>query len=192
MISTEIIIQTWERIAQISPQEAQHYMDQMSREQPAITAYLLALGGAPFNLNEMSYILFIAMVVWQVMKQSPQGLRFVPIERVRQADKANFAFAEQFLSAGEGEFEAAIVKMLTDYPEPEVLQFIIETLMEVEEEEEDEEDEEESFRDEYRGLAFICLKTVLDAFIASPDLAAGETRGGARRHQPPSRGRRKS
>ncbi|MCX7855650.1 MAG: hypothetical protein N2556_06710 [Anaerolineae bacterium] len=185
MISEEIVTQTWQRIAQISPQEVQRYMNQMSREQPAILAYLLTLDSDPFNRNEMGYIFFIAMVVWQAMKQSPQGLRSVPIEEVERANEANFAFLERFLSAGEMDFEAAVAKMLEEYPEPEVLRYIVEALME--------EDEEEPFRDEYRGLAFICLKTVLDAFIASPaPTAAGEARSGARRHRPSSWRRRGS
>lgn len=184
MISEEIVTQTWQRIAQISPQELQRYMNQMSQEQPAILAYLLTLDGDPFNQNEMGYILFIAMVVWQAMKQSSQGLRSVPIEAVEQADEANFAFLERFLSASDEDFETAVAKMLAEYPEPEVLGYIVEALMG--------EDEEEPFRDEYRGLAFVCLKTVLDAFIASPALTGRETRDGARRHRPSSRSRRGS
>lgn len=182
MISEEIVTQTWQRIAQISPQEVQRYMNQMSREQPAILAYLLTLDGDPFNQNEVGYILLIAMVVWQVMKQSPQGLRSVPIEEVERADEANFAFLERFLSAGEMDFEAAVAKMLEEYPEPEVLRYIVEALME------EEEDEEEPFRDGYRGLAFVCLKTVLDAFIASPASTGGKARRGASQHRPSSRG----
>ncbi|MBC7226836.1 MAG: hypothetical protein H5T61_06330 [Thermoflexales bacterium] len=179
MISEEVVTQTWQRIARSSPQDVQRYMTQMSQEQPAILTYLLTLSDDPFNRNEMGYILFIATVVWQTMKQSPQGLRPVPIEAVAQADEANFAFLERFLSAGEMEFDAAVVKMLEEYPEPEVLRYIIEALME--------EDEEEPFRDEYRGLAFVCLKTVLDALIASPaPTAPGEARSGARRHRPSS------
>ncbi len=182
MISEEIVTQTWQRIAQISPQEVQRYMNQMSREQPAILAYLLTLDGDPFNQNEVGYMLFIAMVVWQVMKQSPQGLRSVPIEEVERADEANFAFLERFLSASEMDFEAAVAKMLEEYPEPEVLRYIVEALME-------EEEDEEEFRDEYRGLAFVCLKTVLDAFIASPASPGGEARRGAHQRRPSSRGR---
>lgn len=184
MISEEIVTQTWQRVAGSSPGQVQRYMTQMSQEQPAILAYLLTLDGDPFNQNEMGYILFIAVVVWQAMKQSPQGLRSVPVEAVEQADEANFAFLERFLSASETDFETAIVKMLAEYPEPEVLRYIVEALME--------EDEEEPFRDEYRGLAFVCLKTVLDAFIASPAPAAGEARSGARRHRPSPRSRRES
>ncbi len=184
MISEEAVTQTWQRIAQTSPQEVQRYMSQISREQPAVLAYLLTLDGDPFNQNEMGYILFIAMVVWQVMKQSPQGLRPVPIEEVERADEANFAFLERFLSASEMEFEAAVAKMLDEYPEPAVLGYIMEALME--------EDEEEPFRDEYRGLAFVCLKTVLDAFIASPARETGVARDGTRRHRLSSRGRQDS
>lgn len=184
MISEETVTQTWQRIAQISPQEVQRYLNQMSREQPAILAYLLTLDGDPFNQNEMGYILFIAMVVWQAMMQSPQGLRSVPIEAVEQADEANFAFLERFLSAGDEDFEAAVAKMLAEYPEPEVLGYIVEALME--------EDEEEPFRDEYRGLAFVCLKTVLDAFIASSAPTGGEAQRRSHRHRPSSRGRQGS
>lgn len=183
MISEEIVTQTWQRIAGSSPHDAQRYMNQMSEEQPAVLAYLLTLDGDPFNQNEMGYILFIAMVVWQAMKQSPQGLRSVPMEAVAQADEANFSFLERFLFAGDEDFETAVAKMLTEYPEPEVLRYIVEALME------EEEDEEEPFRDEYRGLAFICLKTVLDAFIASSAPTGGEAQRRARRHRPSSRGR---
>jgi hypothetical protein len=184
MISEETVTQTWQRVALSTPQEAQRYMHQMSQEQPAVLAYLLTMDGDPFNRNEMGYILFIALVVWQIMKQSAQGLRSVPIEAIEQADEANFSFLEQLLTAGEMDFEAAVVRMIAEYPEPEVLRYIVEALME--------EDEEEPFRDEYRGLAFVNLKTVLDAFIASPALTGGETRGGARRHRPSSRSRRDS
>ncbi len=182
MISEETVTQTWQRVAGSSPQQVQRYMNQMSQEQPAILAYLLTLDGDPFNRNEMGYILFIAVVVWQAMKQAPQGLGSVSIQAVEQADEANLAFLERFLPASEWDFEAAIAKMLAEYPEPEVLRYIIEALME--------EDEEEPFRDEYRGLALICLKTVLDALIASPAPTAGDTCGGTRRHWPSSPGRR--
>jgi hypothetical protein len=60
-------------------------MNQMSQQQPAILAYLLTLDRDPFNRNEMGYILFIAVVIWQVMKQSPQGLRSVSIIESRLA-----------------------------------------------------------------------------------------------------------
>lgn len=162
MISEETVTQTWQRIAQISPQEAQRYLQQMSREQPAILTYLMALDGDPFNQNEMGYILFITMVVWQAMKESPQGLQSVSIETMKQADAANFAFLEQLLNADDATFEAAVIEMMSEHPEPEVLRYIVEALMGA--------TDEEPFRDEYRGLAFACLKSVLDALVASPAL----------------------
>ena len=53
--------------------------------------------------------------------------------------------------------------MIATYPEPEVLRYIVEAIME----EEDYDPDDPPIRDEYRGLAFAHLKTVLDAFISS-------------------------
>jgi len=54
--------------------------------------------------------------------------------------------------------------MIATYPEPEVLRYIVEAIME---EEEDYDPDDPPIRDEYRGLAFAHLKTVLDALTSS-------------------------
>ena len=53
-------------------------------------------------------------------------------------------------------------KMMQDYPEPHVLRYILEAITE-----EEEDADETPMRDDYKGLAFVYLKTVLDAFIAA-------------------------
>lgn len=164
MISEETVSQTWERMAQISPQEGRRYMHQMAQEQPAVLAYLMTLSGDPFNPDEMGGIFFIALTVWQMMQQSVHGLQSVSLETIEQAHEANFAFLERLFTTGDRGFEAATARMLAEYPEPEVLRYIVEAV--------EEDNGEEVFRDEYRGLAFVYLKTVLDAFIASPAQAA--------------------
>jgi hypothetical protein len=163
MISAETVTRVWQDMARASLDEVPHLINQMRTEQPVVLAYLLAVGDALFNQHERELIFYLGMVVWQMMKQSKRRLRKVTEERLDQAEEANLAFLERFSASPEADFESAIQEMLDTYPEPEVLRYIVEAIME----DEDYDPEDPPIRDEYRGMAFVHLKTVLDAFISS-------------------------
>ena len=55
------------------------------------------------------------------------------------------------------------MSLLEGYPEMEVLRYIVDTIMD----EESYSSDDLPIRDEYRGLAFLYLKSVLDAFVRS-------------------------
>jgi len=163
MVSAETVTRVWQDMAQVSADEAPRFVQQMEEEQPAVMAYLLAVGDALFNQHEQEIIFYLGMVVWQVMKQSKRRLRKVTEERLDQAEEANLDFLERFSASPEADFESATQEMLDTYPEPEVLRYIVEAINE----EEDYDPDDPPIRDEYRGMAFVYLKTVLDAFISS-------------------------
>lgn len=161
MISHEAVTETWQRIAQSSVEDAQRYAYQMSVEQPVLQRYLLELDDLPFNRNETEIIHYVGLVTWQIMKHGRRPLRGVTVKRLQRAERANGAFLEMLASDTEADFVSATLGMLENYPEPEVLRYIVEAIME-----EDEEDPEEiPIRDEYRGLAFLHLKVMLDAMV---------------------------
>ena len=163
MISAETVTRVWQDMARVSADEAPRFVQQMEEEQPAVMAYLLAVGEALFNQYEQEIIFYLGMVVWQMMKQSQRRLRKVTEERLEQAEEANFNFLERLSASPEADFESAIQAMMATYPEPEVLRYIVEAIME----EKDYDPDDPPIREEYRGLAFVHLKTVLDAFISS-------------------------
>jgi len=163
MISAETVTRVWQDMARVSADEAPRFVQQMEEEQPAVMAYLLAVGDALFNQHEQEIIFYLGVVVWQMMKQSKRRLRKVTEERLDQAEEANLDFLERLSASPEADFESATQAMMATYPEPEVLRYIVEAIME----EEDYTPEDPPIRDEYRGLAFVHLKTVLDAFISS-------------------------
>jgi hypothetical protein len=163
MISAETVTQVWQDMAQVSADEAPRFVQQMEEEQPAVMVYLLAVGEALFNQHEQEIIFYLGMVVWQVMKQGQRRLRKVTEERLDQAEEANLDFLERLSASPEADFESAIQAMMDTYPEPEVLRYIVEAIME----DEDYDPEDPPIREEYRGMAFVHLKTVLDAFISS-------------------------
>ncbi len=171
-ISYETVTETWERMAEAPTDQAEGLVHQMQREQPHLLAYLLAQDEEIFDEQERETILYVGMVIWQIMKQGKRKPRKVSQKRLFEAEETNYAFLEQLSEDTEADFMSATLAMLENYPEPEVFRYIVEAIMEEESEEESDEeiDKEESnppIQDENRGLAFLILKTVLDALVAN-------------------------
>jgi hypothetical protein len=61
------------------------------------------------------------------------------------------------------DFVSATMALLEAYPEPEVLRYVVEAIVD----EENYAADGPPIRGEYRGLAFLHLKIVLDAFVDS-------------------------
>lgn len=173
MISAETVTRVWQDMARVSADEIPRFVNQMTAEQPVIIAYLLGAGEPPFNQHEQEIIFYLGMVVWQMMKQSQRRLLRVSQKKLDRAEEANLAFLERLSVSPEADFESATQEMLVTYPEPEVLRYIVEAIME---EEEDYDPDDPPIRDEYRGMAFVYLKTVLDALISSLAPAPGSRR----------------
>ena len=163
MIPGEIVTETWQRMAQTPIHEAPDLVNQMQQEQPAILAHLLYLDEFPFDPHERELIFYIGMVVWQIMKESKRRLRRVTLKKLSKAEKANYDTLELVASDSEADFFSATVAIVENHPEPEVMRYIVETIMD----EEDYDPDDPPIRDEYRGLAFIHLKIALDALISS-------------------------
>jgi hypothetical protein len=82
-------------------------------------------------------------------------------KKLRQAEEANEDLFDR-LGPGSGTDAARLTALLAfEYPEPEVLRYIVEAIVE------EPEPDETPIRDEYKGLAFVYLRTALDALIAS-------------------------
>ena len=174
MISAETVTQVWQDMARASLDEIPRLVYQMEAEQPVVLVYLAAVGSALFNPHEQEIIFYLGVAVWQMMKQSQRRLRKVTERKLEQAEKANFDFMERLSASPEADLVSATEAMLATYPEPEVLRYIIGAINE----EEDYDPDDPPIRDEYRGMAFVYLKTVLDAFVSS---LAGAPRSRRRR-----------
>ncbi len=164
MISPEIVTQTWERMATAGPEDAVPLLEQMSQEQPIALAYLRAMSESPpLNEQDGQIMFYIGLVVWQIMRQSPQRLRKVTERKIERAEKGNEEALEIMASDTAADCVSATEHMLETYPEPHVLRYIVEAIME----DEDHDPDDPPIQDEVRGLVFVYLKTLLDAFVAS-------------------------
>ncbi len=164
MISAETVTQTLERLSGADPAQVQAMVDQMGKEQPIILAYLLATGeNEAFDKDETETFFHAGVVIWQLIRQSPDGTRRISERGLKKAEKANEALLEKMASDSEGDFLSAADATAVNSPEPEVLRYITQALMEDEKGNPD----NPPISEEHLGAAFLHLKIVLDAFIGS-------------------------
>jgi hypothetical protein len=161
-ISAQTVMKVWQDMAQTPVEDATRFVAQMKDEQPVILVYLTYLDDLPFNQYEREIVFYLGMVVWQMIKQSKKRLHKVTRKKLEKAEEANYEMLSFMASDTEADFVSATRTMLEQCREPEVLRYIVEAIME-----EDDDPDNPPIRDEYRGLAFVHLKTVLDAFIDS-------------------------
>jgi hypothetical protein len=165
MISAEQITRTLEKFSVMTPQQADAMVKQMSKEQPTILAYLFASGeDEVFDEEGAETLLYLGIVVWQLMKQDPNGSRKVTKRELIKAEKKNISLLNKLASDSEGDFFSAAEATVLNCPEPEVLTFITEALIEDEESRQRYAANDAAYK-ENLGAAFLCLKIVLDAFI---------------------------
>ncbi len=161
MISADTVTRTWERIGTMPPEQVPRLIEQMRREQPIILAYLMAMTGQPeFSSEDRETVFYIGVVVWQIMKQSPRGLRRVSERKLDEVLDANDEQLEK-LAAGGTNLQRAVEAMVKSHAEPEALRYIVEALME------EEEPGEPPVSAASLGLAFLTLKNTLDALVLS-------------------------
>lgn len=183
MISAETVTRVLERMSAPSDEQAQATVTQMGKEQPEVLAYLLATSEQEaFDQDEGQVFFYIGMVIWQIMKQHPYGDKRITETQLDRAEKANEDLLEKMASDSPGDFLSAAQSMIESYPEPELLRYVTQALME------DEDGppapltpltgwtgqagragnaDNPPIRDENLGLAFLNLKIVMDAFLGA-------------------------
>jgi hypothetical protein len=157
-VSDELVAEVWQEMAVISASQVPGLINQMQDEQPALLAYLLALEGYDLPQDEFEVIFYLGIAVWQMMKRAHPRLLRISIKKLERAAEENTQTLEFMEADTPGDFLSATREMLDSYPEPAVLSYIVEALMET-----NPEDIELSATT--IGIAFLHLKTVLDALI---------------------------
>jgi hypothetical protein len=157
-VSQALVTQVWQEIASMPTDAAPALIERMQDEQPALLAYLLALEAYDLPQEEFEVILYLGIAIWQMMKRGHPRLMRASIKKIEQAEEENTKTLDFMEEDTEGDFLSATLGPLEAYPEPEVLRYIVEALMEPD-------PEDVALSDEAVGIAFLHLKTALDALI---------------------------
>ena len=156
-ISSEIVEKIWKEMGAMSVQSAPRMIEAMQKEQPVVLAYLMAVGKAVLNRDEQELLLYLGTVIWRIMLQGDKSLTQITPEVLDKAEDKNMKMLEYLEKETEAEFIDTVEKTIENYPQPEVLKYVVEALME-------REDDGTLIRDESKGMMLIYLKTVIDCF----------------------------
>ena len=157
-ISGDIVENTWREMSVLSPLKYPKLVNKLSKEQPVILAYFLAVGDEFLNKDEQELLLYLGLVVWRVMSKGDTPIPQVTEKMVEEAEDKNIKMLEYLDGESESGFIDTVETIIENYNQPEVLQFVVEALIE-----EDEEDDA-NIREESIGMMMIYLKTVIDCF----------------------------
>ena len=154
-ISSEVVEKTLEEIENLSFSEAQKIGKKVVKQQPIIFAYLMAIGDDFLNQDEKEFLIYLGAVVCQIMSHGDTPLPKVTEETLDEVEGKNIKMVENFEGKTEADFLGAVEEMVINHPQPEVLRFVVEELME-------EPEEDYLIRDESKGIMFAALMTIID------------------------------
>lgn len=133
--------------------ETERLIAQMSKEQPAILAYLMASNEDAYNFDEKQLLLFLGVNISQMMKKQGKEFEQVSIDEIEEAQQRNIQMFEYLEEESPGDFENTAAMIFKEYNQKNVLRYIVESLFE---------DDDPHIRPDRKGLIFFDLKTVLD------------------------------
>lgn len=156
-VPAEIVEHTWQRMADMSPDEIPALMNKFASEQPAVVAFLLACGEDLLNQEEKELLLYLGVTVWQIMLRNSGALPEVSDEALDAMVDSNFKMLEYLEGESEFDFMDTVATIYSSYNQPEILRYVLEAMFE-------EDEVSESIREEMKGMVFVYLKTVIDSF----------------------------
>lgn len=156
-IPLKIVEKTWKKMSTMSWQEITELTNLMRKQQPFVLAYLLAAGHEIFNQDEREQLLYLGVVIWQIMSQGSKPLTKITGDTLDGVEKANIEMLEYLAGESETDFMDTLRQVVNNYPQPEVLKYVVEALVE-------EPEEGSLIREEKKGYILIYLKTIIDCF----------------------------
>ena len=127
-------------------------IDEMADAQPNLLAYLMTIGEDDFNEEERELMLFLGLLIWQCMGEAGEIATFTTA-RMHEIQALNFPLLESLETQGKGDFTANLEKILEDYPQAELLEYIVATISE---------DESYWIRPGNQYIMIIFLKIIID------------------------------
>lgn len=160
-ISATAIEQMWQRIVQAPASEAQLLVHQMREEQPVIFRYLLSLESEEysFNAQEKHVVRSIALIIWQILKTSKYCLHPVTENKLEVA-KVNLYKALRAAPNNKQGFRNTFEELFCVHGESELFRYMVVAIFR-------NNGRFSPIRNEHQLMAFLYLKIIFDAFVAS-------------------------
>jgi hypothetical protein len=155
-ISIEIIEKVMQRAEIMSPPHISKLFERVNKEQPSLVVYLMESNEDVLNGDEVQIGFFLGTLIWLMMSEGKLRLTEITEEMLITAEGQNLTWVEQLSNKKASAMTKVINNMLRDYSQPEMFQFIIETIKQ--------EEDAGRIREANARILMMELKTVIDCF----------------------------
>lgn len=155
-IPLNVVDERWKKATEIPLENAQAYVDEFSRTQSGLVAYLLGTGSEEFSPADREYFFYLGFLIWNIMKGETPDFPTVADDVIDRIYHSNEKLMTEMGEMDEENFNQAAGEMVAGHPQKFLLMRIVEALFEPLEEGEE--------VDEFsRGLMLVYLKTVIES-----------------------------
>lgn len=167
MISEELIEDVAGRLAELNQEDASELIRIFSEEQPEIFGAIVS-SPEEYTEAESEIQLYLGLLIWQAMKTHKENLPAVSENTIERTIEKNIAILEKIDDDSEGDAFVFVENLMDNYAQPNLLLYVVESLL-TGEENEDMIDEEgmPQIREEVKGSLLLLLKTVIDCLDAA-------------------------
>jgi len=153
-IPSEIVDRTADWLFSMEDETAiENLINKVAEEQPFILAYLMAMGEGDFNEEERELLLFLGLAIVRMMAEGNTPLPVVTESHLDKLEQTNMRMLEYLAGETDAEFAQVAANLMDGYNQPEVLKFVIETILD---------ESGVSLRPGNTGIMIIFLKIVID------------------------------
>jgi hypothetical protein len=161
MVSEQVLIDEFERISRFEVEQATELINQFEEEQPDICEFIID-NSENYSEMEAEIQMFGALVIWQSLKADKGKIPEVGYESIEECVKANVAMFEQLDEESAGDAYVFVEKMVASYPQPNLLMYIIEMLLTVDDDEEVDVENFSAISEEAKVNILLTLKSIVD------------------------------
>lgn len=153
LISPELMEQTWQSVAEMSPLELRRLQDLCAEQQEELSDFVLAFT-SDLSPDATGLALYVSLVVIEAFRRTKTPLRKIGSGKIEAAWKDSFGFVEDLKEAGCGREPFRLEG--SRYSEPAALQYVVDALTEADE------DDPVDLEDDDFWQVLQVLKTVVD------------------------------
>ncbi|MFN7115355.1 MAG: hypothetical protein ACK4TA_01065 [Saprospiraceae bacterium] len=150
VITEDIVDQIVERFDD-SDAAYEQAVETMEAEQPVLMGYLFSEEFEAFTQDEKEYLLLLATIIWQAVKESNGNVPQVSEKALADAEEQNWSKLEGVTAQ---RFHERLDVFFDEYPQEDLLAFVEDALVD--------DEEDPIVTKEAREAMFITLKTVID------------------------------
>lgn len=158
-ITPELVDKVVVNFERLTDNKIEELLQELDSQQADSLAYILSEDFEALGEEENEILLLDTLILWQIINQAYDKVNIPNSDKIDQLQFDNWKMAEELTIVKNQSFDDFVEPMIADYPEDELLYFILDTLID------EDDDNDESMNSESKLPMFIALKTLCDGWL---------------------------